>query len=438
MTAPDVSAGLPLERDALEPLLDRAEGDGISFDGLELEPVEVEVEVESTTGDSTTDERRYEVETPETDRRTVTVADLLGAEPPVSAYVSNWYYWQATVGGDGTARRAFLRWCERAPLPGAESRPVDDVDPLAVSDRYAALRDGIEREWGQVQVTARFPGTAVGRSESDDCGGGGDGDGNGNEFAPGERVYDLHHREDADTPLAALERYGDPRDIREIVRTDLDGRYRPLKTAPTLEAGWIVTGLSGAELIEAIRFLYPATIANWHRERQGILDVDHWQETASRQTGMYASVDSLPREAVDRVAEACCVDSQCLKRREWEYAADDELEVDGGDGRFPCREPCSLVVAAARKWAAIENEPERTYELELTPSERQQLTELIEAVAEGRTRAVREADLSEGANRYRTRYLRAKRFGDDGTELEARVRDGANANSSPSDDETDS
>jgi hypothetical protein len=112
------------------------------------------------------------------------------------------------------------------------------------------------------------------------------------------------------------------------------------------------------------------------------------------------------------VAEACCDDSQCLKRREWEYDADTPLSVDGGDGVFPCREPCSLVVAAARRWTRLEAEESRTYEFELTPSEKAQVEEIVDAVADGRAGEVREADFADGANRYRARFLRAKRFED--------------------------
>ncbi|WP_323171556.1 DR2241 family protein [Natrialba sp. PRR66] len=306
----------------------------------------------------------------------------------VDAYVTNWYYWQERVGGEGTARRAFLRWCEDAPLAGD--------DGAAVPARYAALRDGIDREWGQLCITARFV----------------DGDG-----PDGERAYDLWHVDDADADLDDLETYDEPRAAREIATYDEDGRYRPLKTAPTLDTGWAFTGLSGTELVDAVGFFYPATIANWHREREGTLDVDHWSETASRQSGIYEVVSELPREAVDWMADACCVDSQCLRRREWEYEAGDDLDPDGGDGPFPCREPCSLVIAAARKWAIAESETERTYELELTPSERNQLEELIDAVADDRTDEIREADVNDGANRYRVRYLRAKRFADGELEM---------------------
>ncbi|MDQ2052015.1 DR2241 family protein [Natronolimnohabitans sp. A-GB9] len=376
-------------------LLETVDTDGeVAFDGLRIAHTDA----------------GYALETDGDEWHGLERAALEDALEPLAAYVTNWRYWQETVGGEGTARRAFLRWCERAPLADADADADADVaddhpsvdDPLAVPERYDALHEGLDREWGQLCITARLV---------DDA-----------EHAAGERVYDLWHVDDADSDIADLEVSDEPRDAREIATYDEDGRYRPLKTAPTLPSGWAFTGLSGVELVEAVGYFYPATVANWHRELWGNVDVDHWTETAERQTGIYDVVDELPREAVEWMAEACCVDSQCLRRREWQYDADDELDVDGGDGPFPCREPCSLVIAAARKWTIIESEAEHTYELELTTSEYNQLAELIDAVADGRTDEIREADLDDGANRYRARYLRAKRVDKEG-DLEARRLD---------------
>ncbi|SDJ89929.1 DR2241 family protein [Natronorubrum texcoconense] len=357
----------------------------------------------------------YILATPDGVRTGLDEDDLEQAIEPIAEYVTNWHYWQQSVGGEGTARRAFLRWCERAPLEDGGTDADDHVggedtdarvtsaddESLAVPLRYDALRDGVDREWGQLCITARLV---------DDV-----------DEPAGDRVYDCWHVDDADTDLTDLEVYDDPLDAREIATYDEDGRYRPLKTAPTLVSGWAFTGLSGSELVETVEFFYPATVANWHREQRGALDIDHWLETAERQTGIYDVIDELPREAVDWMAEACCVDSQCLRRREWQYEEGDDLDVDGGDGTFPCREPCSLVVAAARKWTILESEQEHSYELELTTSEFNQLAELIDAVAEGRTDEIREADVNDGANRFRARYLRAKRFDEEGS-LEARER----------------
>ena len=144
----------------------------------------------------------------------------------------------------------------------------------------------------------------------------------------------------------------------------------------------------------------------------------HWRETMARQSGIYGVVKTWDRgeghEHVNWVAEACCDDSQCLKRREWEYDGETDLDVDGGDGVFPCREPCSVVVSAAREWTRLESERPRTYEFELTPSEKAQIEAIVDAVADGRIDDIREADTKEGANRYRARFLRAKRFDDEG------------------------
>lgn len=298
-----------------------------------------------------------------------------------AAVVTNWHFFERVV-GDHPPRRAFLRWLEHG-------------EDTAIAERYAALREGVVREWGQLRIAARVTDR-------------------------GERRYDVRHVDDsgAGTDASGLETYDDPLDARRLVKFDDAGRYRPLKTAPTLPTGWAFPDLGPREVYETVETVYPATVANWHREREGRLDVDHWRETMERQSGIYGIIKTWDRgeghEHVNRVAEACCVDSQCLKRREWEYDEDTDLDVDGGDGVFPCREPCSLVVTAARKWTQLEGESERTYEFELTPSEKEQIEAIIDAVADGRSHEIREADIYDGANRYRARFLRAKRFDESG------------------------
>ncbi|MFB6087343.1 MAG: DR2241 family protein [Haloarculaceae archaeon] len=342
--------------------LREAAADGIAFDGLEVR-------------------REGEGVVFATDEGSETVVhedDLADTAAEYADYVTNWHFWHA-VAPQSEPRWAFLRWLE-------------DAD-RRVPERYAALRDGITETWGQLRVTVTLA------------------DG-------GRRRYDLRHEDDADAPAADLTDHEDPLDARTIAKHDDRGRYRPLKTAPSLQTGWHFSDLGPADLVQAVDFFYPATVANWHREREGELDVDHWRETMERQTGIYSVIETWDRgeghEHVDWVAEACCDDSQCLKRREWEYDDETELSVDGGDGEFPCREPCSLVVSAARKWTKLEGEESRTYEFELTPSEKAQVEEIIDAVADGRVDDIREADVYDGANRYRARFLRAKRFDDEG------------------------
>ncbi|MDS0282937.1 DR2241 family protein [Haloarcula onubensis] len=336
--------------------------DGIAFDGLRVED----------------DPEGYVFETPDTAAGGLDEAGLreLAAEDP---HVGNWYFWHA-VAPQTDARWAFLRWLEGA-------------DEHGVPARYDALADGLATEWGQLQVSVSLDGSA-GRS------------------------YDLRHVDDAGTPTEELDAHNDPLDARELAKLDDDGDYRPLKTAPSLQTGWRFPGMGSADVVEAVHAFYPATVQNWHREREGDLDIDHWHETVSRQTGIYGVVRTWDRgegyEHVNWVAEACCDDSQCLKRREWEYDDETDLDVGGGDGEFPCREPCSLVIAAARQWTKLEGEETRTYEFELTPSEKEQVEAIVDAVADGRADDIREADVYDGANRYRTRFLRAKLFDDEG------------------------
>ncbi|WP_436927467.1 DR2241 family protein [Halosimplex amylolyticum] len=359
--------------------LAEAAADGIEFDGFAAEA----------------EGEGYVLATDEGSKRVVHADALDDAAAEYAPYVSNWYFWHAEA-PQADERWAFLRWLE-----GADDRRV--------GERYDGLATGISREWGQLSVTVTVDDT-------------------------GSRRYAIRHVDDADAAGDALTDYEDPLDARQIAKHDDRERYRPLKTVPTLRTGWRFPDLGPEEVFRAVDSFYPATVANWHREREGELDVSHWRETIGRQSGIYGVVDTWDRgeghEHVDWVAESCCVDSQCLKRREWQYDEETDLDVgggasktprdeggataDGSDGVFPCREPCSLVISAARRWTKLEGEQSRTYEFELTPSEKEQIEEIIDAVADGRTEEIREADVYDGANRYRARFLRAKRFDDEG------------------------
>jgi hypothetical protein len=340
-------------RTAADALADAADS-GIDFDGLTVEPFR----------------DAYRFQTPDADA-VVTEPEL--RERADDPHVTNWYYWEREVEGHETARRAFLRWLEGA-------------DDHAVRDRYDLLEDGHTRHWGELAVTVLLR-------------------------EGGERRYEVRHEDDLGENVDA---YTDPLDARDLVKHDDDGRYRPLSTAPSLPHGWAFVDLGGSDLVETVEYIYPATVANWHREREGELDVDHWDDVADRQTGIYGVVSQLPDEALEWATEAACVDSQCLKRREWDKNDDHELDTPRGDGEFPCREPCSLFVAAARKFTTLEREETREYTFELTPEEKEQVEDIIDAVADGRTDEIREADVYKGANRYRARFLRAKRMDEHG------------------------
>ncbi|WP_232688615.1 DR2241 family protein [Halobacterium zhouii] len=347
-------------------LVDAADA-GIDFDGLTVEPYR----------------DAYRWQTAEEDA-VLTAAEL--RERTDDPYATNWHYWEREVEGRGTARRAFLRWVEGADVELTDGSTDERADDLPVPERYEGLRGGHTRTWGELAVTVVL---------SED----------------GTRRYDVRHEDDVGENVDA---YTDPLEARHLVKHDDDGRYRPLSTAPTLPHGWAFVDLDAPDLVQTVEYVYPATVANWWREQNGDLDVTNWEETAERQSGIYQIVEQLDREALEWAVEACCVDSQCVKRREWDASEDDELEAPRGDGEFPCREPCSVFVSAARKFVTLEREESREYTLELTPAEKEQLEALVDAVADDSTGEIREADLNEPANRYRARYLRAKRMDEQG------------------------
>ncbi|OTF01245.1 DR2241 family protein, partial [Halorubrum sp. SD612] len=236
--APDIDLPSDAFDAVLDALADRDPGDSLRFEGFSV------TGAEGTDGDAG---GRYRLDPADGDDRTgLTERGLREALSERAPAVTDWYAFERVVGEFGP-RRAFLRW-------------IEDADGETVATRYAALAEGIERAWGELKITA----TVTDR---------------------GERRYDVRHADDAGVPVDELESHEDPLDARELVTYDEKGRYRPLKTAPSLAGGWVFPDLGPRDLYEAVETIYPATVANWHREREGELDMTHWRETMERQSG---------------------------------------------------------------------------------------------------------------------------------------------------------
>lgn len=329
---------------------------GGALDGLRVE--------ERSTG--------YSFETPTDRHDELDETEVRALATDHAEYVSNWHFFenQLTVSDAGWV---FLRMLE-------------DASERAVSSRYETLESGVTSQWGQLAITVSLPNAKSGTID-------------------GIRRYDLRNRSDQEANLADLEIQTNPLEAREIAKYDDEGRYRPLKTAPTLASGWAFSDLCGSELLQAVDFVYPATVTNWYMEQRGELDVTHWRETAERQTGIYEVVDELPRDALEWAIEACCTDTACVKRREWEANKNNKIDAPGGKGEFPCREPCSLFVAAAREFALSEQETDLSAVDELS-----QIEAIGDAVADDEVAKVRPGDVKNPTNQYRIRYLRSKLF----------------------------
>ena len=218
---------------------------------------------------------------------------------------------------------------------------------------------GQRRSWGQLSLTVRDDG------------------------------YDVRHEDDIRKHTDELNAYDDLKDALHIAKFDDEGEYRPMRGETTLPTGWVFPSLDAEGLVEVVRRIYPASVENAYLERSGELDVTNWEETAGRQTGMYADVDELTGDSLRRATDALCA-SRCVKRREWEESGDRTVDSES-EGDFPCREACSLFVSGAREFVKQER---GEVEGEFSASDGEE---------------PRRGELSNPANEYRVRYTSARR-----------------------------
>jgi sirohydrochlorin cobaltochelatase len=170
--------------------------------------------------------------------------------------------------------------------------------------------------------------------------------------------YTLRHADDEGRDDLIL--HTAPTKAREIARYDERGEFRPLKSAPNLSRGWLLeTGyLEGMEL--ALEFFYPSALGLWFAFLKATLQVTSLRETLGRQTGMYRITQLLTdNQAQDLAARCCSSEGGCLRTVLWRIAPDQQLTSLPASklsleslpaNRIPllCREPCNLMVAAAR------------------------------------------------------------------------------------------
>ena len=223
--------------------------------------------------------------------------------------------------------------------------------------------------------------------------------------ATGDGGFVLRHAEDEDA--ADLEVRDDPRSAREISKTTEAGEYRPLKSSPNLKRGWELRVSGPGDLAVAMNYLYPAGIVHWHLHREGLLETTNYRENAARQSGIYKRVQRLTDQGVQDAARACCEDAVCLKKTLWDVDAKTPLAMDRGAGEIPCPEPCSVFVSFARRVRLFEREKKRDLDAAgLAPSEKEDLTALVEAAATGEVPFAREAEFEKPLNERRMRYRR--------------------------------
>ena len=185
--------------------------------------------------------------------------------------------------------------------------------------------------------------------------------------------YEIRHTKDAGYDSTTLRDGVGALDAEALAATTADGTHRALRTAPDLPRGWRFGGLSPADVWELLTHFYPGAAAQREFAHEGALRIASWDETASRQTGIYAGLERLPRDQVLELVEGRCARG-CLRIPVWSPAgppvglpqgaaaetpagkpAGAPLEARavrpsaawaGGD--VPCPEPCSLLITDAK------------------------------------------------------------------------------------------
>ncbi len=156
--------------------------------------------------------------------------------------------------------------------------------------------------------------------------------------------YELRHRDDLGSPEGLIPLDGLPA-LREMVKYDSLGRFRPLRAAPTLRRGWQMGSLDVAALIAALNVIYPGAVGFWAARQAGTLAPTEFVGTSRRQTGMYRITQVVTQEQFERTVATVC-EGGCLRRRLWQPVS----PVFSGPSELPllCPEPCNYLVAKMR------------------------------------------------------------------------------------------
>lgn len=143
-----------------------------------------------------------------------------------------------------------------------------------------------------------------------------------------------------------LETLVTPEGLRDRVRLDERGEYRPVHTLRNLPRGWRGV-FDRQDLPRAIHMLYPAVVEESFACSAHALHTTPWATTARRQTGIYAKVAGAPAPLVAATSREVC--GGCLKTRLWAGDRLDQTFFEGVPGAIPCPEACTLLVAEVRE-----------------------------------------------------------------------------------------
>ncbi len=225
-----------------------------------------------------------------------------------------------------------------------------------------------------------------------------------------EERYEVRHGNDAETPAEQLELLS-AKELRARLSKDASGRFRPLRSAPDLPAGWRAIASSSEDLWRILNAVYPGALGDWHAFRQRKKTAVHFSEFVARQSGMFRVVAKLNSEQAQCVADACCDDRLCFKQRLWSAAENRESKPPSNlaEPGLVCLEPCSLFLELARRGFKLGQA--QSLSLQISEEEGDLLLQALDHFAQKNTEnpgRLRAADFATSANPRRIHLLRAQ------------------------------
>jgi hypothetical protein len=194
-------------------------------------------------------------------------------------------------------------------------------------------------------------------------------------------------------------------ELRDLAQFSATKQFRPLKSAPNLQRGWVYLARNTSELEFALDCFYPGAVADWFAVKQPDPPITHYRDFTTRQTGMYRVTAMLTDEQAAQVARAGCHRQFCLKQRVWTVSG---LAPDSPEEKsaIPCLEPCAVLLEFARTAARLEQREKRT--LALSIEEWETCVRALEHSVQGSGESVREADFAAVENPRRGQLLLEK------------------------------
>jgi len=133
-----------------------------------------------------------------------------------------------------------------------------------------------------------------------------------------------------------------PDALRERVRHDERGRYRPLSGAKSMPGGWFAR-VAPNGLPDALEALYPLALVHIAAAECGELRIVPLDQVLERQAGRYRAAAQLDADGRDVASEVLC--RGCVRVPVWRgVPAAAVLSI-------PCPEPCSVLVSLCREAA---------------------------------------------------------------------------------------